>query len=138
MSARPIDDRLYTGTADAPQLVGSRCDACGEVTFPKQESCPACASTRVQEIPLSRRGTLWTWTVQSFPPPSPPFAGDAENFVPFGVGYIELPEGIRVEARLTENDASRLEIGMEMELVLEKFGEDEDGTDVMTFAFQPV
>jgi len=138
MSQRPIDEGLFTGPADAPQLVGSRCDACSEVTFPRQSSCPNCTSSKTEEVLLSRRGTLWTWTVQGFPPPSPPFAGDAENFVPFGVGYIELPEGIRVESRLTENDPSKLEIGMEMELVLEKFAVGEDGDDIMTFAFQPV
>ncbi len=58
--------------------------------------------------------------------------------MPFGVGYVELPEGIRVEARLTENDPDELRIGMEMELVVEKFIDDEDGNELMTFAFRPV
>ena len=40
---------------------------------------------------LARRGTLWAWTTQSFPPP-PPYAGPTgKDFVPFGVGYVELP-----------------------------------------------
>ena len=91
-----------------------------------------------EEILLARRGTLWTWTVQRFPPPSPPFLGDPQDFAPFGVGYIELPEGVRVEARLTESDADRLAIGMAMELVVEKFDEDPDGNSRMTFAFRPV
>ena len=70
----------------------------------------------------------------------PPYVGsaDRESFVPFGVGYVELPEGIRVESRLTENDPENLCIGNEMELVIEKFGEDEKGNELMTFAFQPV
>ena len=39
-----------------------------------------------------RRGRLWAWTTQDFPPPSPPYAGPTgEDFVPFGVGYVELP-----------------------------------------------
>ena len=58
--------------------------------------------------------------------------------MPFGVGYVELPEGIRVEGRLTVNDPAQLEIGMELELSIEKFLEDEAGNDVVTFAFAPV
>jgi uncharacterized OB-fold protein len=89
---------------------------------------------------LSPRGRLWTWTIQHFPPPVPPYAGEAdpERYVPFGVGYVELPEGIRVEGRLTENDPARLEIGMEMELVIESFVKDAEGKDLLTFAFRPV
>ena len=75
--------------------------------------------------------------MQHFPPPSPPFAGSAEGFEPFGVGYVELPEGVRVEARLTENDPDRLQIGMAMQLVIEPFDTDPDGNERMIFAFAP-
>ena len=133
----PIQEGLYRGPAQSPQLIASRCDDCNEVAFPAQNSCPACTGRSTQEILLARRGTLWTWTIQNFPPPVP-YAGDAKSFVPFGVGYVELPEGVRVEARLTENDAERLAIGMQMELVVEKFAERDDGTEVVTFAFRPL
>jgi uncharacterized OB-fold protein len=134
----PIQDGVYTLTDDGPRLLASRCADCSELTFPKQKSCPACTGRESEEVQLSPRGTLWTWTVQNFPPP-PPYTGpqDREVFVPYGVGYVELPEGIRVEGRLTENDPSRLEIGMDMEIVLEKFIQNEDGDDLMTFAFRP-
>ena len=77
-----------------------------------------CTSDDVEERRLARRGTLWTWTVQRFPPKSPPYAGAAEEFEPYGVGYVELPGEVRVEARLTESDPARLRIGMPMELTL--------------------
>ncbi len=135
----PIDESLFAWPDPEPALKASRCAQCGEVSFPRQASCPACASDRTDEIPLSRRGTLWTWTVQRFPPPSPPYAGPrGSDFEPFGVGYVELPEGVRVEARLTENDPEKLRIGMEMELVIEKFDETADGVERMAFAFRPV
>ena len=88
---------------------------------------------------LSKRGKLWTWTVQGFPPPSPPYAFPVkpETFVPYGVGYVELPERVRVEAQLVENDFNKLKIGMDMELVIENFKEDDDGNDIMMFAFRP-
>ena len=50
---------------------------------------------------------LWTWTLQTFPPPVPPYPRPVDDFVPFGVGYIELPEGLRVQGRLTVNDPAK-------------------------------
>jgi uncharacterized OB-fold protein len=66
--------------------------------------------------------------------------------VPFGVGYVQLGDEVKVEARLTEADPQALAQGMEMELVLVPFrtpgdqdGDgDDDGTEVVTFAFRPV
>jgi uncharacterized OB-fold protein len=128
-------DVLFTGPAEAPQLVGSECRACGVVAFPRQRSCAACTSDDVVERRLARRGTLWTWTIQCFPPKSPPYAGTQEDFEPFGVGYVELPGEVRVESRLTESDAKRLRIGMPMELVLVPAP---GSGGALTYAFQPL
>ena len=130
-----VADGLLTGSAEAPELIGSQCRRCGVVAFPRQSSCAACTSTDVQERRLARRGTLWTWTIQCFPPKSPPYGGAADDFEPFGVGYVELPGEVRIEARLTEADPARLRIGMPMELTLIQ-APGRDG--VMTYAFRPV
>lgn len=93
-----------------------------------------------ETVELGRRGTLWTWTVQGFPPKSPPYIGNADpkTFTPFGVGYVELPGEVKVETRLTEADPSKLTIGMEMEMVVVPLGTDADGNEIVTFAFAPV
>ena len=91
------------------------------------------------EALLSRRGRLWAWTTQDFPPPSPPYSGPTgEDFVPFGVGYVELPGEVKVETRLTEADPEVLVHGMEMELAIVPFRIDDEGNEVVTFAFRPV
>jgi uncharacterized OB-fold protein len=133
----PVAEGLLAGPASAPVLLGSECRRCGTVTFPRQGACPRCTSTDVGERRLARRGTLWTWTVQRFRPKSPPYAGDeeADEFEPYGVGYVELPGEVRVEARLTEADPGRLRIGMEMELTLMPAPGREDE---VTYAFRPV
>jgi len=133
----PIAEGVFTWPSDEPRLIGSRCAACEIVTFPAQDSCPRCASTEMPEHLLSRQGRLWAWTTQEFPPPSPPYAGPTGDvFVPFGVGYVELGNEVKVEARLTETTGLR--IGMEMELVLVPFRTDESGNEVVTFAFRPI
>jgi uncharacterized OB-fold protein len=138
MTRVPVAERVFTWPSDEPQLIGSRCTACGIVTFPQQDSCPRCASTEMAEHLLARRGRLWAWTTQDFPPPSPPYAGaGGKSFVRFGVGYVDLGD-VKVETRLTEANVDALEIGMEMELVVVPFRTDDDGNEVVTFAFSPV
>lgn len=139
MARVPVAEGVFTWPTDDPQLIGSQCSSCTMVTFPTQDSCPRCASTSMAEHLLPRRGRLWAWTTQGFPPPSPPYSGPTgEAFVPYGVGYVELADEVKVEARLTEADAEALKIGMDMELVLVPFTSDDDGNEVVTFAFRPV
>jgi len=137
MAHVPVAKGVFTWPSDDPRLIGSRCAGCGMVTFPTQDSCPRCASPEMAEHLLPRRGRLWAWTTQEFPPPSPPYAGPTgPAFVPYGVGYVELADAVKVEARLTQT--TRLRTGMDMELVLVPFRIDADGNEVVTFAFRPV
>ena len=137
MARVPVAEGIFTWPSEEPQLIGSRCAACGIVIFPAQDSCPRCASTEMAEHLLSRRGRLWAWTTQEFPPPAPPYAGPTgAAFVPYGVGYVELADEVRVETRLTNTEGLR--IGIEMELVLMPFRTDDDGNEVVSFAFRPV
>lgn len=138
MTQIPVAEGIFTWPSDDPQLIGSRCDACGIVTFPGQSSCPRCASTEMSEHLLAREGRLWAWTTQGFPPPSPPYAGaSGRDFVPFGVGYVELRGEVKVESRLTVSDPDVLVSGMAMEVVIVPFRTDDDGNEVVTFAFRP-
>ena len=139
-AARAIHDGLFTWPADEPRLIGSKCADCGTVTFPAQDSCPKCCGQSVARHLLARRGTLWSWTIQGFPPKAPPYAGPVtpDRFQPFGVGYVELAGEVIVETRLTENDPDKLAIGMTMELVIEPFDTDAPNGPVVTYAFRPV
>ncbi len=59
--------------------------------------------------------------------------------MPFGVGLVQLGgDVIRVEGRLTENDPAKLQFGQEVELTMIPFTTDDEGKEVVTFAFQPV
>jgi uncharacterized protein len=139
-----VDDSLFTSGPE-PQLIGSRCQACGVETFPRATSCSRCTSQEMADVALPRVGTLWSWTIQGFLPKNPPYAGTETplTFVPYGVGYVQLAaadggDGVIVESRLTENNPAKLRIGMDMELTLIPFTTDSDGRSVITFAFTPV
>lgn len=131
-----IDQGLFTDGPDGLALRGSRCSGCGVVTFPTQSGCPACFRDEMSDVALPRRGTLWTFTTQGFPPKAEPegsYVGPLDPFEPFCVGYVELDGFCKVEARLTEPDPSKLRIGMEMELMTIPITD-----DLKTFAFAPV
>ena len=129
---------VFTWPDDSPQLIGGRCADCASVTFPRPTSCARCGSVQVEQHLLPRRGTLWTFTTQGFLPKEPYAGGETpETFRPFGVGLVQLGDEVRVESRLTESDPELLHIGMPMELVIVPFRTDDDGTEVLTFAFAP-
>jgi uncharacterized OB-fold protein len=126
---------LHDGEA---HLQGGQCGACGELYFPMAHSCTRCLSTQLHAHDLGRHGTLWSWTIQQFLPKAPYDSGETpETFRPYGVGYVEMAGGIKVEARLTESDPQRLAIGMPLELVLIPYRRAADGSAVHTYAFAP-
>ncbi|WP_328500351.1 OB-fold domain-containing protein [Streptomyces sp. NBC_00457] len=131
---KPVTEGLFT---TEPRLIGSECTACGEVAFPATAFCVRCGGDASKERLLADRGTLWTFTTQNFRPPSPPYDGP-ESFEPYSVGYVELPGELLVEARLTEPDPAKLAIGQDIRLTLVPYRVDDDGTEVLTFAFAPV
>ncbi|UVE95893.1 Zn-ribbon domain-containing OB-fold protein [Dietzia sp. B32] len=101
---------------ESPRLRGSRCDHCSTVAFPASVSCQRCGGAETTGIDLSTTGTVWTATIQRFPPKSPPYVPPAGGFTPFAVGYVELPEGVKVEALLDGTSPAEL-IGSEVHLV---------------------
>ena len=101
------------GRPRSPCCIGSECRRCGTVTFPRQDSCPRCTSTDVAARRLARvagrcgpgRSSASGRSRRRTP------ATTASEFEPYGVGYVELPGEVRVEARLTESDPARLASG---------------------------
>ena len=135
----PIAPGLFTWPAQKPALLGSRCNDCGIASFPVAQSCMACSGQDVTVEELPGRGTLWTWTVQQFMPKSPYNSDETpETFKPYGVGYLELPGGVRVEGRLTENDPEKLRVGMEMEVVFDTWRTEANGDEIVSFFFKPL
>lgn len=93
----------------AVRLLGTRCRQCGETTLGTSSLCPNCGGHELESRPLSPRGTLWTYTVARHKPPGD-YRGP-DPFVPFALGLVELPEGLRVLAPIA-GDPGQLRIGM--------------------------
>ena len=126
--------RWENGKAD---LIGSRCNGCGTHYFPMGLSCrnPNCREKLVEEVLLSRRGTLYSYAIQSYRPPA---LFRMEPWAPYAIGQIELPEGLRVMGMLTGCALDDIVIGMEVELTAEPLYRDELGRNVLTYKFKPL
>jgi uncharacterized OB-fold protein len=128
-----VTEGLFCDRGDGTaRLLGSRCRRCRRYAFPRGEVCPYCSAEECDPAELGPDGSLWLFTSVLRPPPG--YRGG----VPFGFGIVELDEGLRVVTRLTEPDVSRLERGQAMRLVVDRLHVDEEGRDVVTYAFAPV
>lgn len=127
----PVAKDVFT-TGPQPCLIGGRHRESGRVVFPYPTG-----DARYDAIDLPRRGKVWSWTIQRFRPKSPPYIGP-EAFEPFAIGYVELPDAVIVETRLTGIAFDAIRIGMDVETVLLPFATDAAGRAVLTYAFAPV
>jgi uncharacterized OB-fold protein len=134
----PVIQGLFAETTEGPRLLGSRCAACRAPYFPKSPVChnPECTDQRIEDTTFGPRGTLWSFAVQYYAPPAP--VKYDEPFVPFAIGVVDMPEGLRVLGRISIDDIKKIRIGMAVELVLERLCGDTDGNEVMTWKFRPV
>jgi uncharacterized OB-fold protein len=129
---RYIEPGWFMEGPEGVALIGSRCEACGRVSFPKKRVCPNCYEGELKEIPLSRRGRLHSYALSVM--------GPADMEKPYVMGLVDLPEGIRLYSMLTNCEPWEkvLRIDMEMEMVMGKIKEDSLGNEVISYKFQPV
>ena len=112
-------------TGDEPALLASTCTACGTPHFPPLPdwaTCrnPACGSGEMEARPLSRRGTVWSYTDAQYQPPAP-YRSAGEEFVPFALAAVSLPEGLTVLGQVADGyGVGDLKVGAEVELVVEE------------------
>ncbi|HWO93716.1 MAG TPA: zinc ribbon domain-containing protein, partial [Dehalococcoidia bacterium] len=120
----PIEPGYFTvpeNPNEAPRLLGSRCRACGEHFFPRRVVCAKCLARDIEDVELSPRGKLYTWTHVFVPM----FGAQRTDLNEYDVGQVDLPEGVRVQTTLT-GDTSKLRIGGEMEICLETLRQDDE------------
>ncbi len=115
--------------AGAAHLVGVRCEGCGARFFPRRRVCARCLSREMTTVPLSTRGTLYTYTTvhQSTP----------EFATPYLLAYVDLPEGVRLLAQLSGVQPGEARIGMPLELRVEPVRTTPEGRRVLGYRLHP-
>ena len=136
----PAVEGWFTIDSSRPALLGTRCTACGTYFFPREARfCrnPACDGTELEEVPLSRRGKVWSFTDNRYQPPAPYMSADP--FEPYVIAAVELAEEKMVVLGQVASGTSvdQLRVGQEVELVLDTLYEDDDHNYVV-WKWQPV
>jgi uncharacterized OB-fold protein len=129
----PAVEGWFTTGAE-PALLGTRCTACGTVFFPRATGfCrnPACDGSELVEVPLSRTGTIWSFTDARYQPPPPYIAADP--YEPFALAAVELADEQLVVLGQVAGGVTvdQLRAGQEVELVVETLFEDDDAEHLM-------
>ncbi|MGW0736005.1 Zn-ribbon domain-containing OB-fold protein [Streptomyces sp. NPDC002851] len=138
------NDEGTAGPAGAAEfrLLGTRCVDCGSVFFPREDTfCrnPGCAGGELAEVPLSRRGTVWSYTDAQYRPPAPYVSDPDAEWRPYTLVAVELAaERLVVLGQAVPGvTPADLAVGMEMEVVPGVLDEDAD-TTWTTWQWKPV
>ncbi len=133
---KAIIEGMFSWPSADPRIIASRCKKCGTVAFPKRPFCPNpdCEKARenVEEIELSKKGTLYSYTYQLFEPPAP---FKMEPFKPYAIGMVDFPEGTRIWGMITRME--NLKLGMPVETTVGKLYEDEEN-EYITWMWNPI
>ncbi|MEU6993562.1 zinc ribbon domain-containing protein [Streptomyces sp. NPDC046465] len=132
----------FTGEGDDFRLLGTRCSACACVFFPREDGfCrnPGCGGGELTEVPLSRRGRVWSYTDGRYRPPAPYVSDPELPWLPYTLIAVELAAERMVVLGQSVPGVSvgDLEVGMEVEAVPGVLNED-DETTWTTWHWRPV
>ena len=96
------------------QLVVQRCHGCGTLRFPARDRCSACLAREAEWVPVSGRGTVFSFAVmhQVY---HPGFAAE----VPYAVVLVALDEGPRMISNVVGVPPSEIRVGMPLQVVFE-------------------
>ncbi|MFQ5478884.1 MAG: Zn-ribbon domain-containing OB-fold protein [Candidatus Binatia bacterium] len=133
-----VVEGLFSDTPDGPRLTGSRCSSCETPYFPRSEIChnPDCGESKIEDALFGPTGKIWSVAMQDYPPPSP--VKFDEPYEPYAMGIVDLPEGLRVLGRIATDDPKSVEVGMDVELILDALCHDEDGNEIVSWKFRPL
>lgn len=99
-------------------LLGQRCAQCKHFRYPPRSHCPHCQSSAAEWVPLSGRGTVYSYV--TYVRPWHPLWN---NKVPYNLSIIELEERILLYSNVVECDPEEVHIGMPVEVIYEQVDE---------------
>lgn len=124
-------------TAQRYRLVGLKCAKCGKINFPPKAVCKYCRdSSTFEDVQLSGKGKVYTFTIVAGPGAPPEFRDQAAVQGEYPVAVVELAEGPRISAQLIDCKPENVRIGMEVEATVRRIYV-EEGVIRYGFKFRP-
>ncbi|MGB5159219.1 Zn-ribbon domain-containing OB-fold protein [Desulfobacterium sp. N47] len=110
-----------------PYLKGYKCKKCGHIDFPKPDLCFKCWEEEFDIVRLSTKGKLYA--------PSDIYIGQPGMKTPYTIGYVDLPENVRVFAQL-DGETGSFKCDEEVELTTGTIRMNADGLPVTSYKFR--
>lgn len=118
--------------SDESFLIGSKCQECGLVSWPKRQICPSCVKIDTEkEIILGKTANLISFAI---------IGQQSEGFnfpIPYIQGLVQLIDG-PILFSIIDGDPDLLALGQEMELYFDKIAEDKNGKSIVSYKFKAV
>ena len=105
------ESKPYWDGLKAHRLVLQRCADCKKVRHYPRPMCDSCHSMECEWIEASGKGKVHSWAVNHHA-----FHPGFKRDTPYVLVTVDLDEGVRMLARLEENDASLLSLGLALRI----------------------
>ena len=112
--------KIFWDATSEGRLLLAKCVECGQVIWYPRPFCPKCASTNVEWVQATGRGTIYSFTVNRRGAADLSAYRDAGVYV---LAYVELEEGPRMMTNIVDCDPDSVEIGQEVEVVFHDTGQ---------------
>lgn len=125
---------LWRKTRERYNLKGTKCETCNTYFMPGRVICPKCRRKgKIVEHYFKGKGKIYSYTIVRVAP------ADYEYNVPYILGIVELEEGARIMAQITDCEIEDVKEGMEVEVVFRKIHDDyPEGLITYGFKFKPI
>ena len=95
---------FWTAAAEGRFIV-RKCSSCQKVHWCPRANCPFCFSDRVDWVPASGRGKIYSFSVMRRAPE------------PYAIAYVTLEDGPTMLTNIVECDFDALKIGQEVKII---------------------
>ena len=95
------------------KLMGTKCKKCGETYFPPRADCLKCMNDKFEWIEYSGKGTLNSFTTIYAAPKG------FEDIIPYTLGVVDLEEGGRLLAWITNPPENLDDIKLNSDVLVE-------------------
>lgn len=115
-----------------PHLVANECRECGARYFDRRNACGRCGSKEFFEAAVEGRGTVTSYTIVH--------RAAAGISVPFVAATVRCDDGTWVRANVVGCDPTpeAVNLGMSVRLTIRSIGFDDEGTEAIAFAYEPL
>lgn len=130
--AKQIPMVNYLVLDSEPHLVAHECANCGALFFDRRNACAHCSGTEFKSRNLKTTGVVRSFSIiyQAAPGVT----------VPYVSSLVDIDGGGAVKANILniDPDPATVALGMKVKLTTFVSGTDDDGTEAVAFAFEPV